>query len=241
MQAFDEVHRAVHYPPDRRFRVWINPRFIFAFAVVALTPVLIAWGQYLIYGLPAESFLPPINLEHPSSPHGFPAWLRLTHFVNFFFLLLLVRSGLSILMDHPRLYWNRHCTPNSEWIRFTPLKVPTDRLWTAKDDARYISPLVALPGYRHTVGMARAWHFLSVHIFLLNGFIFVALLFFTDQWKRLVPVSWEIVPASWNAFVHYATFHLPAEPNGFYQFNPLQQLSYFGVIFVMAPLSMLTG
>jgi thiosulfate reductase cytochrome b subunit len=89
--------------------------------------------------------------------------------------------------------------------------------------------------------MARAWHFLSVQGFLLNGFIFVALLFFTDQWKRLVPVSWEIIPAAWNSFVHYATFHLPAEPNGFYQFNPLQQLSYFAVIFVMAPLSMLTG
>ena len=148
MQAFDEVHQAIHYPPDRRFRVWINPWFVFAFAVVALAPVAIAWGQYLIAGLPTETFLSPINLENPPSPHGFPAWLRLTHFVNFFFLLLLVRSGLSILMDHPRLYWNRDCTPNSEWIRFTPLKVPTDRLWTAKDDARYISPLMALPGYQ---------------------------------------------------------------------------------------------
>src|SRR5664280_1763610 len=113
MQAFDEVHRAIHYPPDRRLRVWIDPRFVFAFAVVALAPVAIAWGQYLIAGLPTEIFLPPINLEHPPAPHGFPAWLRLTHFVNFFFLMLLVRSGLSILMDHQRLYWNRHCTPNS--------------------------------------------------------------------------------------------------------------------------------
>jgi sulfoxide reductase catalytic subunit YedY len=241
MQAFDEVHRAIHYPPDRRFRVWINPWFIFAFAVVALAPVAIAWGQYLIAGLPTESLLPPINLENPPTPHGFPAWLRLTHFVNFFFLMLLVRSGLSILMDHPRLYWNRHCTPNSEWMRFTPLEVPTDREWTAKEDARYISPWLALPGYRHTVGMARSWHFLSVYGFLLNGFIFVALIFFTDQWKRLVPTSWEIVPAAWKAFVYYATLHMPAEPNGFYQFNPLQQLSYFAVIFVMPPLSMLTG
>ena len=72
-------------------------------------------------------------------------------------------------------------------------------------------------------------------------FIFIAMLFFTDQWKRLVPVSWEIVPAAWKSFVYYATLHLPVEPNGFYQFNPLQQLSYFAVIFVMAPLSMLTG
>jgi sulfoxide reductase catalytic subunit YedY len=241
MQSFDEIHQAVHYPPDRRFRVWIDSRFVFAFGAAVLAPVVIAWAQYLIVGLPTESFLPPINPATPPTPHGFPAWLRLTHFVNFFFLMLLVRSGLSILMDHPRLYWNRHCTPNSEWIRFTPLQVPTDRLWTAKDDARYISPWVALPGYRHTVGMARAWHFLSVYGFLLNGFIFIALFFFTDQWKRLVPTSWEIVPAAWNAFIHYATFHLPAEPNGFYQYNPLQQLAYFAVIFVMAPLSMLTG
>ena len=63
MQAFDQVHQAVHYPPDRRFRVWINPRFIFAFAVVALVPVAIAWGQYLSAGLPTETFLPPIHLE----------------------------------------------------------------------------------------------------------------------------------------------------------------------------------
>jgi sulfoxide reductase catalytic subunit YedY len=110
-----------------------------------------------------------------------------------------------------------------------------------KEDARYISPWLALPGYRYTVGMARSWHFLSVYGFLLNGFIFIALLFFTDQWKRLVPTSWEIVPAAWNAFVYYATLHMPAEPNGFYQFNSLQKLSYLAVIFVMPPLSMLTG
>jgi hypothetical protein len=34
---------------------------------------------------------------------------------------MLIRSGVSILMDHPRLYWNDHCTPGNEWIRFTPL------------------------------------------------------------------------------------------------------------------------
>jgi sulfoxide reductase catalytic subunit YedY len=30
-------------------------------------------------------------------------------------------------------------------------------------------------------------------------------------------------------------------PNGFYSYNPLQQLAYFAVVFIMAPLSMLTG
>jgi sulfoxide reductase catalytic subunit YedY len=34
---------------------------------------------------------------------------------------------------------------------------------------------------------------------------------------------------------------MPPEPNGFYSYNPLQQLAYFAVVFIMAPLSMLTG
>jgi sulfoxide reductase catalytic subunit YedY len=34
---------------------------------------------------------------------------------------------------------------------------------------------------------------------------------------------------------------MPVEPNGFYHFNALQQLSYFGVVFILAPLAMLTG
>jgi thiosulfate reductase cytochrome b subunit len=98
-----------------------------------------------------------------------------------------------------------------------------------------------LPGYRHTIGLARVWHFLAVPFFVLNGLVFVGLLFLTPQWKRLVPASPDIIPEAWSVFVHYVTFHKPLEPNGFYQFNPLQQISYFCVVFVMAPLSILTG
>ncbi|MGE5315190.1 MAG: molybdopterin-dependent oxidoreductase [Acidobacteriota bacterium] len=239
MQQFSAAHRAVHYPEDRRHYVWIHPAALAALAVVLLLPVVIAWIQYLIAGLPPEQVRYP--MQPVPEPHGFPAWLRLTHFFNFFFLMLLARSGLSILADHPRLYFNHHCTPGTEWIRFTPISVPTDRLWTAKDDARYVSPLLALPGYRHTIGMARSWHFFSLCGFLLNGILFIILLFATDQWLRLVPTSWEIVRQAWTTFVHYATLHLPVEPNGFYYYNPLQQLGYFAVIFVMVPLSTLTG
>ncbi|HWV99006.1 MAG TPA: hypothetical protein VNZ64_04860 [Candidatus Acidoferrum sp.] len=46
MQAFDPVHQAVRYPPDRRFRVWIDARFVLAFAVIALVPVAFAWGHW---------------------------------------------------------------------------------------------------------------------------------------------------------------------------------------------------
>jgi DMSO/TMAO reductase YedYZ molybdopterin-dependent catalytic subunit/thiosulfate reductase cytochrome b subunit len=203
--------------------------------------VAAAYVQWGTVGLPA---LPPNSVFTPETvvePYGFPAWLRITHYVNVLFLILLVRSGLQILADHPRLYWNVHCTPGTEWLRLTPVEVPKDCVWTAKDDSRYLSPWIGLPGYRHTVGMARHWHFLSVLFWVGNGLVFVVLLFGTGQWKRLVPTSWRIVPDAWAVFVHYATFHLPPEPNGFYHYNALQQLAYFGVVFVLAPLAMLTG
>jgi methionine sulfoxide reductase catalytic subunit len=206
-----------------------------------LLMVATAYVQWGTLGLPALSTSPTMTPETAVEPYGFPAWLRITHYVNLLFLVLLVRSGLQILMDHPRLYWNVHCTPGTEWLRLTPIEVPKDRLWTAKEDSRYLSPWIGLPGYRHTIGMARHWHFLSVLFWLGNGALFVILLFATDQWKRLVPNSWQIIPDAWAVFVHYATFHLPPEPNGFYHYNALQQLAYFGVVFVLAPLAILTG
>ncbi len=241
MQAFDEAHRAVHYPADRRFRIWMDPRFTLGIAVAGLVPVLLAWGQYFIVGLPAGISFPLVDPAHPPSPHGFPLWLRLSHFLNFFFVMLLIRSGLSILMDHPRLYFNDHCTPGSEWIRLTPLRVPRDRLWTAKDDARYISPMVSTPGYRHTVGIARVWHFINVHGFILTGVFYYIMLFVTEQWRRVVPASLHVFLQAWETFMYYATFHLPPEPNGFYAYNALQQIAYFVVVFVFGPLAILTG
>jgi sulfoxide reductase catalytic subunit YedY len=235
---FNEAERAVHYPADRKLHVALKPHIILILLLLLVFTVGIAWLQYLLFGLPTVIPNAPLLLNDPS---GFPMWLRIGHWVNFFFLILIIRSGISILMDHPRLYWNNGCKPETAWIRLTPLNKPTQKYWTAKDDARYISPAIALPGYKHTIGISRSWHFLTVPFFLLNGVIFVILLFYTEQWKRLVPVSLDIFPNAWNVFVHYATFNMPPEPNGFYQYNALQQLIYFAVIFILAPLAMLTG
>jgi sulfoxide reductase catalytic subunit YedY len=241
MISFDAAHKAVHYPADRRFRIWIRPSLILWLVVPILLLLTIAWVQASIFGLPLIAGSPNITAATATSPHGFPFWIRYAHFFNFLFLMMLIRSGLSILMDHPRLYFNDNCTPGTEWIRFTPLKVPTDRVWTAKDDARYISPVFGLPGYRHTVGVARSWHFIDVYGFILTGLGFVSMLFVTDQWKRIVPTSWLTLTQAWSTFVLYANFHLPPEPNGFYSYNALQQVAYFSVVFIFGPLSILTG
>ena len=141
MISFDPAHRAVHYPPDRRFRIWIRPSILIGIGIAILSVIAASWIEVAVAGLPHVPAVPQIYPDNFAGPHGFPVWVRYCHFFNFLFVMMLIRSGLSILMDHPRLYFNDGCTPGSEWIRLTPIKVPRDRIWTAKDDARYISPM----------------------------------------------------------------------------------------------------
>ncbi len=91
------------------------------------------------------------------------------------------------------------------------------------------------------MGIARVWHFMDVHGFIVTGIFFIAMLFDSQQWRRIVPTSPLVLLQAWNTFVHYATFHMPPEPNGFYGYNALQQIAYFTVVFVFGPLAIATG
>ena len=46
-------------------------------------------------------------------PAFFPWWVVVTHFLNLFFLLLLMRSGIEVLSAFPKLYWNDDCPPGA--------------------------------------------------------------------------------------------------------------------------------
>ena len=77
---------------------------------------------------------------------GFPAWLRITHFINLLFIGLLIRSGIQVLGAHPRLYWNDACNPDKAWLTLTKRKVPKDQLYTSMDDEVSPSSWIAQPG-----------------------------------------------------------------------------------------------
>jgi len=171
---------------------------------------------------------------------GFPAWLRITHFLNFLFLGLLIRSGWEIIATHPRFYWRNDCGPGTEWIRFTKRKVPPEEgAYMARDDECSLSPLVSLPG-RKNIGAGRHWHALVTMLWVLNGLVYVVLLFATGQWRRLVPTSWEIFPEAWESLKIYAGLGVPSIEH-FQPYDALQQLMYFFVVFVAAPLMIVTG
>jgi len=176
----------------------------------------------------------------PPVPHGIPAFVRWTHLLTFFFLVIIVRSGLQILSDHPRLYAKVDCTPGEEWLRFRG-PVPSDRVWTAKQDAIMLSPLVGLPGGRHTIGVARHWHFIFDIVFVLTGVTYAVFFFATPWVHRLLPTHLSLFPQAASCAVTYLSLHLPRGPNGFFRYDALQQLTYFSVIFILGPLAILTG
>ncbi len=171
---------------------------------------------------------------------GFPFWLRAAHFINLFCMFLLIRSGIQILADHPKLYWNDHSKDGSEWIKFGKKIMPKGRLWTSMDEAENVNSIIALPGGHHNLGAGRRWHFLTIVVWLTNGIVYVTLLFATGQWRRLIPTTWDILPAAWDSFLTFATFHIPPE-TAFHPYDPLQQLTYAAIVFLVAPMMILTG
>ena len=127
--------------------------------------VVLVIGVAVAQALRTDSGVQAFLVRYPGAPpgahevtSGFPLWLRVSHFLNLFFMVFIIRDGVQILADHPRLYWHRDCTPGSDWFRFQK-PVPTGRVWTAKDDSVTIPGWLGIPGIRHSIGLARWWHF----------------------------------------------------------------------------------
>ena len=183
-------------------------------AIVALVvAVLVArWWRETDAGL---AFLAQFPGETPlpaNAPVGFPWWLNFQHFLNAFFIVLIVRTGWLVrTTQRPVAYWTRN---NTGLIRTkgTPRKISLD-LW---------------------------FHLSLDTMWVINGLIFVVLLFVTGQWMRLVPTSWDVLPNAWSAAIQYASLQWPTE-NGWVNYNSLQQLAYFTIVFVAAPLAIITG
>lgn len=77
-------------------------------------------------------------------------------------------------------------------------------------------------------------------LWMANGLIFVVLLFVSGRWMRIVPSSWDAVPNALSALLQYMTLDWPVE-TGWVNYNSLQQIMYFVVVFIAAPLAAITG
>ncbi|GAA3947335.1 hypothetical protein GCM10022383_26460 [Microbacterium soli] len=173
--------------------------------VAAAIIVLAARGVTTLPGVPEFLKRFPGEYELPETTEpGFPAWARWTHFLNFFLMILIIRTGLQVRNQQ---------------------KPPA--FWTSKRGGKKIS--------------INLWLHTSLDVlWLVNGVVFVVLLFASGHWARIVPTSWEVFPNAASALLQYLTLDWPTE-NGWVNYNSLQQIMYFLVVFVAAPLAAITG
>lgn len=201
--------RAVFTPKVMRRLAWAVP---LAIVVVAGGILLARWlretpgMQDFLVTYPGESALPG------DPPVGFPAWLGWQHFLNSFFLLLIIRSGWQVrTAQRPSAFWTRS---NRGLLK---TKYPPKR-----------------------IGLT-LWAHLSFDVlWVANGVVFIVLLFATGQWVRIVPTSWDVFPNAFSAALQYASLQWPVE-NGWVNYNALQLLTYFITVFIAAPLAILSG
>jgi hypothetical protein len=57
MISFDATHAAVHYPKDRRFRIWVRPSILIGIGAVVLAAVLASWIEVAVAGLAGMEYL----------------------------------------------------------------------------------------------------------------------------------------------------------------------------------------
>ena len=237
-------------PSVRIGRRWFSSLWLIPLGIVALVLSIAVvrematheWFREFIARYPGTS----TQYVHPVAT-GFPWWLRWQHFLNLLFMMFIIRAGLQILADHPRLYLNAGSRPDTEWLRLRG-PVPNDRrdcddaddVWTAKEDSVALPKHLGIPGFRHSIGLARWWHFSFDLLWLINGAVFFVLLFSTGEWKRLVPTSLDVFPNALSTALQYLSLQLP-ENAGFSSYNALQLLAYFITVFIAAPVALITG
>lgn len=220
---------------------WFNLLWLIPIGFVGLVAT-IAIGKGVRHMPGVEAFIARYPGSSPSSAvaDGLPAWAGWTHFFNLFMMIFIIRAGIQILCDHPRLYFSRNSTPGKdEWLRVGP-PVPDDPYWTANADTVALPAQFGLPGFRHSIGLARWWHMGVGVLWLLNGAVFYILLFTTGQWRRIVPTSWDVIPHAASVMIQYASLDWP-DDHTWTNYNALQLISYFVTVFIAAPAALITA
>lgn len=202
-------------PRARRPTGFLVRWLVFGGGLLALGGLAVIVARSLMTLEPVRDFVeiyPGQTAIAEGTPVGIPAWLGWQHFLNGFFLVLIVKTG---------------------WQVRTQRRAPA--MWT-RDNTGLIRTREAPRKISITL-----WLHLSLDVlWLLNGITFVILLFATGHWLRVVPTTWDVFPNAVSAALQYASLDWPTE-NGWVAYNSLQVLAYFVTIFVAAPLAAASG
>jgi thiosulfate reductase cytochrome b subunit len=178
---------------------------------------------------------------------GHAAWVRISHALLSASLLLLAFTGFVILMAHPRLYWGEagnDLTPPLFELKISP-NFSHDR-WTAATPFfdRAGGPMTANRNYEpfNQNGWGRSLHFLAAWFLVVPGLIYLLAGLTSGHFRAHIwPRRGELAAgAVWADVVDHLRLRIRPASGG-PRYGVLQKGSYAVVIFVAAPLMVLTG
>ena len=187
--------------------------------------------------------------------------LRVMHWINLACMLALVGSGLQIFNAHPALYWGAASHFDRPLLSMEGVRGPdgkgrgvtrvgqaafetTGVFGVSKaSDGRMVRrgfpEWATIPGPR-SLALGRRWHFFFAWLWVINGSCYLLWSLASRHLARdlaMQPRDWRAIPRS---IVEHLRFRHPVGEDAL-RYNPLQKLAYLAVVFVLAPLAVLTG
>ena len=187
------------------------------------------------------------------------AIVRITHWINFGCLVVLLMSGLQIFNAHPALYIGQRSAFKSPvfaidsrdvgdttegYVSLLGHSVPTTGVLglsnvDGEPTERAFPSWITLPSHQD-LGTGRKWHFLLAWVFVINGLVYLIYGLVSRHFARdIVPDRADLAHTG-QAIVDHVRLRFPHGENA-RRYNVLQKLAYFGVIFLALPLVVLAG
>ena len=200
--------------------------------------------------------LPPVSALTKERMYRHRLPVRLGHWLNVICLFILIMSGLQIFNAHPALYWGDRSDRDRPLLSIRPIQTgdgdirgvitivghtfdTTGVLGYSNGSGRAFPSWATIPSAKW-LAMGRQWHLFFAWVFVINGLIFTAYALMSRHLTRdLAPNKKDLREIGKAINDHVRLRHPQGDEAK--RYNVLQKLAYLGVIFVLAPLIVLTG
>lgn len=187
--------------------------------------------------------------------------VRISHWLNVPFLIILIMSGLQIFNAHPALYWGDRSDRDQPMLSIRSVQADSGETKGITTILGHYFDTTGVLGYSNGMrrafpdwatipsakwlAMGRQWHLFFAWLFVINGLIFTAYAFASRHAARdLTPTGkdWRGIGKSLigkSLKDHMSLRHPSGEEAK--RYNVLQKLAYAAILFIVAPLIVLTG
>jgi len=182
--------------------------------------------------------------------------VRISHWLNVPFLIILIMSGLQIFNAHPALYWGDRSDRDRPLLSIRPIQTEsgevkgittifghqfdTTGVLGYSDGMRRAFPAWATIPSAKWLAMGRQWHLFFAWLFVINGLLFTFYALASRHVIRdLAPTGRDLRGIGQSLKDHLLFRHPSGEEAK--RYNVLQKLAYAGILLIVAPLIVLTG